>query len=91
MVISVNGERVGDADLAVVQQHPLDGGWDTDRVAGPDGTEQTVRYRYAFTGTVISSADMRGFVVYVRGKAAQAPPFFFQVEGTRPANTRRAT
>ncbi len=45
-----------------------------------DGTE--VKYRYAFTKGTIHSAQLRGFTIYVRGKTAQAPPFYFDVEGT---------
>jgi hypothetical protein len=45
-----------------------------------DGTQ--VKYRYAFTRGTIQSAEMRGFTIYVRGKTAQAPPFYFHVEGT---------
>lgn len=41
-----------------------------------------IRYYYGFSRTVIPSKELRGFVLYVRGKTVQAPPFFFDVEGT---------
>jgi hypothetical protein len=44
--------------------------------------KRKVRYWYGFSKGVIQSSDLRGFTIYVRGKTAQAPPFFFQVEGT---------
>ena len=46
----------------------------------PSGQE--VRYWYGLSKDVIHSVHLRGFTVQVRGKTAQAPPFFFHVEGT---------
>lgn len=42
----------------------------------------TVRYWYGFSKKVLQSAQMRGFTVLVNGKTAQAPNYFFDVEGT---------
>jgi hypothetical protein len=45
-----------------------------------DGSE--VRYFYGFSdGGPIHSPDVRGFTIYARGKTAQAPPFYFFLEG----------
>jgi hypothetical protein len=41
-----------------------------------------VRYFYGFTEETIKWRELRGFTIMVRGKTAQAPPFFFDVEGT---------
>ncbi|MCF8463649.1 MAG: ATP-binding protein [Flavobacteriales bacterium] len=40
-----------------------------------------VEVRYAFSKKPIGSTEQRGFTIYVRGKTAQAPNFFFDVEG----------
>lgn len=42
----------------------------------------TVRYGYGFSKKTIKEKELRGFVVYVRGKTAQTSPFFFNIEGT---------
>jgi hypothetical protein len=41
-----------------------------------------VRYGYGFTKKPIHARILRGFTIQVRGKTAQAPPWFFEVEGT---------
>jgi cation transport regulator ChaC len=77
MKIFVNGVEVGEPVLEVEARFPEDG-YTTEKL--PDGSE--VRYYYAFSKGTIKSAELRGFTIYVRGKTAQAPPFFFHVEGT---------
>lgn len=77
MTISVNGEPVGDPDLELDVRFPAEGHLEE---ALPNG--DVVRFYYAFTKQTIKSAELRGFTIYVRGKTAQAPPFFFGVEGT---------
>jgi len=81
MTITVNGQQVNDPGLVFEQCVPQD--MDTyENAALPDGSQ--VKYHYGFTKSVIQSTQMRGFTIYVRGKTAQAPPFFFDVEGTAP-------
>lgn len=40
-----------------------------------------IEYYYGFTENPIGWRELRGFTVMVRGKTAQAPPYFFDVEG----------
>jgi hypothetical protein len=78
MTIRVNGEDIPepsfDFDIRVpegdgMQEATLDDG-------------NSVRYWYGFTKKPIHSRLLRGFTILVRGKTAQAPPWFFDVEGT---------
>ena len=79
MKIFVNGEEIQDTSLGleVDERVPAEG---SESVRLPDGN--TVSYYYVFSMKVISIAELRGFSVFVRGKTAQAPPFFFDVEAT---------
>ena len=77
MKIFVNGVEVGEPALDIEERFPESGFYTANL---PDGSE--VRYYYAFTSETIKSAELRGFTIYVRGKTAQAPPFFFNVEAT---------
>jgi len=77
MKIFVNGVEIGEPALDIEERFP-EAGYYTATL--PDGSE--VRYYYAFTIGTIKSAELRGFTIYVRGKTAQAPPFFFNVEAT---------
>lgn len=77
MRIFVNGVELGEPALDIDERFP-ETGYHTANL--PDGSE--VRYYYAFTKGTIKSAELRGFTIYVRGKTAQAPPFFFNVEAT---------
>jgi cation transport regulator ChaC len=77
MKIFVNGVEVGEPALDIEERFPETGFY---TATLPDGSE--VRYYYAFTNGTIKSAELRGFTIYVRGKTAQAPPFFFNVEAT---------
>lgn len=76
MTIRVNGEAVAEPSIDFELRYPEDG-WAEQNVGG-----ETVRYYYGFSRTVLTPSENRGFVVYVHGKTAQAPPFFFGVEGT---------
>ncbi len=75
MNIFVNDELLGDPQLSF-EKPPGDMIIET----LPDGNR--VKYCYGFHNGTIRSAELRGFTIYVRGKTAQAPPFYFQVEGT---------
>lgn len=77
MKILVNGVEVGEPSLEIDERFPATGYY---AATLSDGSE--VRYYYAFTKETIKSAELRGFTIYVRGKTAQAPPFFFDVEAT---------
>jgi hypothetical protein len=46
------------------------------------GEGRTIQYAYGFADSPISQTDLRGWVVYVRGKTAQRAPWYFGVEGT---------
>ena len=45
-----------------------------------DGND--VKYFFGTSKKSLGSSDLRGFSILVRGKVAQAPPFFFNVEAT---------
>lgn len=77
MGIYVNGIQIETPYIEIEKRYP-ESGYATEQLE--DGT--TVAYYYAFAKSVIRSPEMRGFTIYVRGKTAQAPPFFFGVEGT---------
>jgi len=77
MTIAVNLVAVGEPNLEIEYRFPPDGMQVEEIEPG-----KTVSYYYAFAKETIKSTELRGFAVYVRGKTAQAPPFFFNVEGT---------
>lgn len=72
MTIHVNGVAIAEPQVAEVCGQ----GEDT----LPSG--EKVRYRYGFATKPIHSELLRGFAVYVRGKTAQAPPYYFGAETT---------
>ena len=79
MEIVVNGVPVEEPSLDFDLRVPAtEGDWQTATLA--DGT--AVRYWYGFTRKVIPTTQLRGWTILVRGKTAQAPNFFFFVEGT---------
>jgi len=79
MNIFVNGVAVGDPHIASDFRRPdSDDGHIAETLS--DGSE--IQYRYAFANSPIASTELRGFTIYVRGKTAQAPPFYFHVEST---------
>lgn len=77
MAIYVNGDPVGDPSIDFDFRFPETG---EEMATLPSG--RTISYHYAFARATIKSPDLRGFTIYVRGRTAQAPPFFFDVEGT---------
>jgi len=78
MTIFANGNPVADPALDLEMRVPADGEYNTTTLPG----SLEIHYNYAFSRNVIQSPQMRGFTIYVAGKTAQAPPFFFNVEGT---------
>lgn len=77
MMIRLNGLEVEDPKLDLESREP-DQGLASAELS--DGNE--IQYYFAFSEKVIQEAELRGFTIYTRGKTAQAPPFFFRVEGT---------
>jgi len=77
MLIHVNGQEIGEPQLNFEYRFPTDDYHEETLPGGP-----LVRYYYGFSAETIKSTQLRGFTIYTRGKTAQAPPFFFNVEGT---------
>ena len=77
MEIRVNGDPVGEPVLELETRVPADGS--IEHTLDDGGV---VRYWYGFAEKPIRDTILRGFTVLVRGKTAQAPPYFFDVEGT---------
>ncbi len=77
MAIYVNGEQIGEPSIDFDFRFPESG---QETATLPSGNK--VSYHYAFAKETIKSPELRGFTLYVRGRTAQAPPFFFDVEGT---------
>lgn len=78
MKIYINGEEIGKPHLNLAKRFPEGEEYAVEELS--DGSE--ISYYYAFAEKPIRSPQMRGFTVFVQGKTAQAPPFFFNVEGT---------
>jgi len=78
MAVTINGKPL--ADPIFVWEDEGAGYGNPITKTLPSG--QTITYWYGISKDVIHSVHLRGFAVQVRGKTAQAPPFYFQVEGT---------
>ena len=79
MSIYVNGEEVTEPKFDFEFRDPDKDG----EVAEVQlGEKETVRYWYGFTERPIPATVLRGWTILVRGKTAQAPNYFFDVEGT---------
>lgn len=79
MAILVNGQVLPDPTPELQKRLPEDPG------AVETHTLQSgakISYWYGFTSSTIRDRELRGFTIQVNGKTAQAPPFFFDVEGT---------
>jgi hypothetical protein len=79
MNIYVNDELVEEPDLTYKYRFPEDGS-DFAEAELSDGNK--VFYEWRLAGTTIRQPEMRGFTIHANGKTAQAPNFFFDVEGT---------
>ena len=77
MSIHVNGMPVGEPEWDLAFRHPSSG---ENTATLDDGTK--VQYWYGFSKKPIRATELRGFVIYALERTAQAPPFFFDVEGT---------
>lgn len=80
MAVTVNREAVVEPELKAIKQVQPDDAWSYQEASLTGGKK--VQFRYKFTEEVIHPKEMQGFTIYVRDKTAQAPPFFFNVEGT---------
>ena len=78
MNIHVNGELIPEPTLEYKYRFPEDGNFAEDELL--DGNK--VFYEWRLAETTIQQPEMRGFTVLANGKTAQAPNFFFNVEGT---------
>lgn len=76
MKIFINDEELREPVLALGLREPADGVLEEEISEG-----QTVKWWAGFSSTVLP-AELQGFTVLVNGKTAQAPPYFFGVEGT---------
>ena len=76
MNIHVKNKPLGDPQLDLVKRCPEHG--HSEHELG----QYELKYYYGFSKSTIRNKELRGFTIYVRGKTAQAPPFFFDVEGT---------
>ncbi|MGI8427013.1 MAG: ATP-binding protein [Actinomycetota bacterium] len=79
MSIKVNGVCVEEPTLALEIRDPIEG--ENEEELQP---EETVRWWAGFSEKVLPT-ELQGFTVLVRGKTAQAPPYFFGVESTATA------
>ncbi|MFB4294550.1 ATP-binding protein [Nonomuraea sp. ATR24] len=76
MTIYLNGEPVSDPIISFDMREPETGDETVEISPG-----QSVRWWAGFSSTVLPK-ELQGFTVIVNGKTAQAPPYFFDVEGT---------
>jgi hypothetical protein len=76
MEIYLNSERVFDPKIDFDMREPESGEESTDIAPG-----QTIKWWAGFSSAVLPK-ELQGFTVIVNGKTAQAPPYFFDVEGT---------
>lgn len=76
MRIAINGEDLRQPTLSLTHREPISG---EREVTLDDGNKVT--WWAGFSSTVLST-ELQGFTVLVNGKTAQAPPYFFGVEGT---------
>ncbi|MCZ4546196.1 MULTISPECIES: ATP-binding protein [Rhodococcus] len=76
MKISINGEILREPDIEFVYRLPVSGE-QIEKLPSGD----SVRWWAGFSDKVLPS-ELQGFTVIVNGKTAQAPPYFFGVEGT---------
>lgn len=77
MRIFVNSIELTEPSLTLEQRVPPEG----ELPVQLSDNNQAV-YHYAFSSDVIRSPELRGFTILVRGKTAQAPPYYFGVEAT---------
>jgi hypothetical protein len=76
MEIYLNGERVSDPMIDFDMREPATGEEIVELAPG-----QSIKWWAGFSSVVLPK-ELQGFTVIVNGKTAQAPPYFFDVEGT---------
>ncbi|MEU4244875.1 hypothetical protein [Actinoplanes sp. NPDC026619] len=74
MSVRVNGTAIDDAPMILTHREPEQGEIEEELTDG-----NRITWWAGFSEKTLST-EMQGFVVIVRGKTAQAPPFFFGVE-----------
>ncbi|MFH5883672.1 ATP-binding protein [Halalkalibaculum sp. DA3122] len=77
MQIMINSEELQDLNLNTDYRVPAEGFLEEELSDG-----NVISYFYEFTKKPINNTEARGFTIYCRGKTAQAPNFYFGVEGT---------
>lgn len=78
MTIHVNGAAITEPNIQLIYKVPND---DTTYKNFTLEDNNKILARYGFTQKPIRSSELRGFTIYVNGKTAQAPNFFFEMEG----------
>ncbi|MBA5221252.1 ATP-binding protein [Streptomyces griseoaurantiacus] len=76
MEIYVNGVLVEEPDVEFESRYP-----EVDFIEEQLGDEHTIKWWAGFSAKVLPK-ELQGFTIQVNGKTAQAPPYFFDVEGT---------
>ena len=79
MAIQINDEPLRELALALVTREPSSG--EEIEQVDSDNPDSLIEYWAGFSKTVLP-AELQGFTILVNGKTAQAPPYFFGVEGT---------
>jgi len=77
MNIFINNDALKEPDLDLNFQCPNNKEYEETSLSDSNKIE----FRYGFSTKPIKDTEMRGFTIYVRGKTAQAPNFFFEMEG----------
>lgn len=79
MAIRINDEPLRELDINLVTREPQTG----ESIEQVDETDDDtlIEYWAGFSKTVLAP-ELQGFTILVNGKTAQAPPYFFGVEGT---------
>ncbi len=76
MEITINGEPLREPTVDLHLREPVSG-MSTEDLGG----ERTINWWAGFSQTVLPP-ELQGFTILVHDKTAQAPPYFFDVEGT---------
>ena len=81
MTICINGEEIGEPSIIWESIYP-GGEGDIHEYTHTLADGNVVKYSYRFSEDPIRSPQMRGFTILANERTAQAPPYFFDVEGT---------
>lgn len=78
MNIFIEDEKLHEPEIELEYSFPDDG---SDYLEEQLEDGNTIKYSYSYSRKPIRETEMRGFTIHVRGKTAQAPNFFFDMEG----------